>query len=208
IFIRTCNTEHNPGLFVFREIDTLCPETRYTNEYFKSTFKDVMRIAGITDVIVDRVYDSAIAVYFFEGSFPFVVAFFAGHGDHRVEGSTSCETEFFCVFYSLGQMEITVYQQIARDLRFSCAKVKGYAIGFSIPISAAAVFLSGESFRSDVHTWIFSGIGLPQVENIKPNALLCRDAAFNFDIGHIPDVFPGLDMILTKLLISGSNHFR
>ncbi|MNF07845.1 hypothetical protein D3C80_2081100 [compost metagenome] len=56
--------------------------------------------------------DCTVAVNFFKGNFPLVMAFFTVHGYHRVE-CAFFEAELARVLFSLLQMLVAVDQQVA-----------------------------------------------------------------------------------------------
>jgi hypothetical protein len=74
---------------------------------------EVFLFAGIADIVVNGVGDGAVAVYFLEGDLPFVVAFFAVHRHHGIQGGAVSEAQLCGVFDGFLQVLVAIDQEIA-----------------------------------------------------------------------------------------------
>ena len=54
----------------------------------------------------DGIHDDVVAVYLFECDFPFVLALFSMDSHHRIEGGSTAESQFACVFEGNRQQRI------------------------------------------------------------------------------------------------------
>ena len=64
--------------------DALRPEARHGQQHLQPAVGQIRRVAGIADVVENRVGDGAVAVDLLEGDLPLVVALLAVDGDHSV----------------------------------------------------------------------------------------------------------------------------
>ena len=51
-------------------------------------------------------------------------------------------------------------------------EVKWDAVGFGVPITGTAIFLTGKAFGSNVQSSIIAAVGLIQVKNVEADGLL------------------------------------
>ena len=141
----------------FGVVDAVRPEARDFDQHFQTFFGEVAVVAGVVGVVVDGVRDGTVAVDFFEGDFPFVVAFDAGEGNHRVERAG--EALLSGVVLGLRQLVVAVFEQVAGDVRLGQGEVEWYGVGFGVPVGGAAVFFAGEAFGADVEAGVFAVVG-------------------------------------------------
>ena len=87
-------------------------------------------------------------------------------------------------------MLVTVDQKIARHAARRRGNEKGNADRFRVPIGAAAVFFAGESLGTDVQPFVLARVGLVEVKDVEPDALLRLHIALDDDVAVAPDVLP------------------
>ena len=101
------------------------PKAGYGNHNFHSVVANIAFVAGVVDIVVDSINNGAVAVNFFEGNFPFVVAFLAVHSNHGVECGTAVKAQFFGVFDGFGQVAVAVKEQVFGHVFVFGSQVKG-----------------------------------------------------------------------------------
>ena len=137
---------------------------------------------------------------FFKGNLPFVVTFRAIHRHHGIEGSASSETQFGSIFNGLAKVFIAIHEQISSYFGLSGCKVKRKAVGFCIPVGAAAVFFARKAFWAYVEALIFTCIRLVQLKNVESYALLGRNVTFYAHIRFCPLSFPCFSLLCEHLV--------
>ena len=171
--------------------DALRPEARHGQQHLQPAVGQIRRVAGIADVVENRVGDGAVAVDLLEGDLPLVVALLAVDGDHRVERRTVAEAQLRSVFDGLVELVVAVDEQFAGDGPPGGGQVERQAVGLGVPVGHAAVFLAREALRTDIQTGVHPGIGLQQHEDAEADALLRPGVAPDFDVAAVPAGGPG-----------------
>ncbi|MNW52536.1 hypothetical protein D3C74_300610 [compost metagenome] len=149
VFVRSSHTKHYILLLVVGEIHALFPEAGDFSQHLKTVLSQIGFISCVVHVVVDCISNRAVTMNFFKGDFPFVMAFLTVHRYHWIK-STFGEAKLFSVFFSLLQVLVAVDEQVAGNFGIRCTEVERYAISFCIPVSTAAIFFTGEAFRTDV----------------------------------------------------------
>ena len=85
IFIGTCYTMHHILLLMLTPMHPLCPESSDTQKHFPTGFIDICFITSILGVVVNGISNGTISVNFLKGNFPFIMALFTVHRDHRIQ---------------------------------------------------------------------------------------------------------------------------
>ena len=88
----------------------------------------------MAQVGVDSVRNRAVAVDFFEGDLPLVMALFTVHGHHRVERGAVAESEFGGVLDGLVELLVAVEQKVSAHLGVGRGQVEGQAVGLGVPV--------------------------------------------------------------------------
>ena len=79
----------------------------------------------MTDVIMNSVSDSAVAVNLFKRDFPLIVALFSRHGNHRVKSRPVFETQISGVFDGFLEVFVTVNEEVTRYFLVGCSEIEG-----------------------------------------------------------------------------------
>jgi len=137
-------------------------------------------------------------MYFLKRDFPFVMAFFAINGYHGIKGCSRMKPELFGIFDGFFQVLVTIHQQVTGNVLGCGAQVKRYQKRLGIPVSAAAIFLAGKAFRTNIEPLVLTGVGLVEVKDIKANTLLRRLVALDDDVAVQPLLIPCIGMLFKE----------
>ena len=110
------------------------------------------------------------------------------------------------IFDGFLQVLIPVHQQVSSHLFPGGTEIERDHIGFSIPVGAATIFLSCKAFGPDIQSRIIACIGLEEVEDIKPDALLRGLIAVYYYITVVPFFGPGLYVPGEQLVEARDRH--
>ena len=135
---------------------------------------------------------------FLKGDFPFVVAFLAVHGHHRIQGSTILEAQQCGILDGLFQVVASVYEQLSRHIPRMGSQIERQTVCLRVPITCSPVFLTCESPRADVQARVVSREGLVEMEDVEAYGLLGRVVSIDRDVRTLPDALPRHHVVLER----------
>ncbi len=206
VFIGPGHTDYHIDIPAGIVMDTVGPEARHCSYNLKTISGQIAAVAGMADIIVDSVDYGGIAVYLLEGYLPFIVTLLTVHGNHGIE--CTIKPEFIGVFPGLIKMAVAVEEQIAGYLIILAVEVEGKTKSLGIPVGGTTVFLACKPFGTDIEAGIMTGIGLMELENIEPYALLGFLVTFYPHIIILPDILPFIAVLGQKFGKAGISGFR
>ncbi len=124
------------------------------------------------------------------------MAFLTINRHHGIKCSSIGKAKFSGVFDGFTQLLMTINQQVTRNIWRLCCEVKRNTISFSIPIGDTAIFFSGKTFRTNIESLIFAGIGLVELKYIIAYSLLRSNITTDFNVTFCPDRLPSCCLFL------------
>ncbi len=116
---------------------------------------------------------------------PCAADFAAVDGAHGITGSPA--VELIGSLDGAGQRSVAEAQQVSGRAGI-VEHVEGQAVGFGVPPGASVIGLAGEPLGGDVQTLVHAVIGLVELKDAEPYALLIGRVAVDGDVEFRPDV--------------------
>ena len=91
-------------------------------------------------------------------------------------------------------MIVPVHQQLPCDVFRVASEVKWNAVRLCIPVTGSTIFLTGESFGTNVQSGIVATVRLIQVENVEPDGLLRSHIACDLYVSLRPNLGPSINV--------------